>query len=212
MGINMGYTFNYPDFIDTTLITGLIDTNYNRRFRLSIPLSTEDKNSLVVILKNPSCATTNECDVTINRIVNYIALNKTNPMLKEIDKIEIVNLFAYYETYSDSLKDVYEEFGEEFLIGNDNLSTDDEYLLELNNDPIINEVIQNASLIILAWGDSPKGIKSLYRKRVKQVKGFIKDLNMFDKVFYVSSISKDGNPKHAQVWGYSDELIKYTDI
>ncbi len=208
----MGHTFSYPDFIDTTLITGLIDTNENRRFLLSIPLSTEAKNSLLVILKNPSCATTNECDVTINRIVNYVTLNKTNPLLKEIDKIQIVNLFAYYETYSDSLKDVYKEFGEEFLVGNDNLSNNYEYFVELNNDQIINEAIQNASLIILSWGDSPKGIKPLYRKRVNQVKGFIKDLNMFDKVFYVNSISKDGNPKHAQIWGYSDKLIKYTDL
>lgn len=208
----MGHTFSYPDFIDTTLITGLIDSSYNRRFLLSIPLSAEAKNSLLVILKNPSCATTIECDVTINRIINYVELNKTNPLLKKIDKIEIVNLFAYYETYSDSLKGVYEEFGEEFLVGNDNLSTDDVYLLELNNDQIINEAIPNASLVILAWGDSAKGIKSLYRKRVKQVKGFVKHLNMINSVFYVNSISKDGNPKHAQIWGYSDKLIKYTDI
>lgn len=208
----MNYTFNYPDFIDTTLITGLIDRDNNRRFLLSIPLKKETKNSLLVILKNPSCATTRECDVTINRIINYVYKNKSNYLLKGIDKIQIVNLFACYETYSDSLKEIYDELGADCLIGNDNISTDDESFIELNNDNIIKETVKNAALIILAWGDSPKGIKPLYRRRVNQIKTFIRDLGMSSKTYYVASISKDGNPKHGQVWGYSDELIKYQGI
>ena len=60
--------------------------------------------------------------------------------------------------------------------------------------------------MIIAWGDHPKGLKDDYNELVAYA---LETLNKNENnVFYVDKISKNGNPKHGQVWSYSDELKK----
>jgi len=71
-------TLNYPKVVDTNKIT--IDEkqiNGNRfRYSLTIPLKNKGSQTLLVVMMNPSKATKEQSDSTINRVIRYVTKNR----------------------------------------------------------------------------------------------------------------------------------------
>lgn len=192
----------YSDSVESQLIDPVGDEKiidgvlYKRRFSLKIPITKRDsKNSIVVILKNPSQADKSKSDLTINKVIEYILRNE---QLKDHDQIIIVNLLALYRTSSKEIKSIIKCTSEEFVAGNDSK-------LEKNDSAIINAITESKT-VILAWGNHALGIKKLYDYRVQTVLKMVYQLQKQKKVYYVKSLSKYDNPRHAQVWGYENSL------
>jgi hypothetical protein len=61
--------------------------------------------------------------------------------------------------------------------------------------------------VIVAWGDHPKGLYKEYQQL--KLKTFDTLRTNKNTVFYVGKLSKNGNPKHGQVWGYENELLSF---
>lgn len=196
---------NYPTFVDTHNIVmdpELLskDDEYPRRFSLNIPFNDRKGTRIAVILKNPSDATKDVCDVTVNRVVNYIHTS-THPVLRHVARVTIVNLMASSETDSTNLSSIISTKGFDYVVGNDGL-------VRRNDDVIRNAINAAGGGVILAWGNSPKGLTAYYKSRVNQVLKTV--LENHRRMFYVDCLSAQGHPKHGQIWGYDDELKECT--
>ncbi len=178
--------YKYPEFIKAKKYWQL----NGKRYFLELEFEKRRSESIVVILKNPSKATDEYSDHTVNRVSNYIYQNRDNyDVLRNVGKVIILNLTPFYETYSHKLKDLTET-----LIEKLNLATLEEYLIAYKT-------------VILAWGDHPANFYDDYQILKKNVFEILKR-NKND-VYYVDSMSNQENPKHGQVWGYDDELIRH---
>ncbi|MBO5135842.1 MAG: DUF1643 domain-containing protein [Clostridia bacterium] len=125
----------YPDFVDVENIKvenyGYDDEKF--RFLLKVPFKTDSKNYLRVIMKNPSVANEQKCDMTMIKVCN--ATYKAG-----FDGVWIMNLFPYRATYA---VDVYSKFYEA-----------DKALYEMaisTNKQIIKELCTDSE-VIFAWG------------------------------------------------------------
>jgi hypothetical protein len=183
--------YKHPDFVIKT-DDKLIEKK-NKRLWLSLQIDSNAKESLVVILKNPSRATKDISDKTILTVTSYVFKNKNKyPVLKKIGTIIIINLIPFYQTYAELLAT-----SNLNVIDNENLQT-------------INEFISKHKNVIIAWGDHPKGLYNEY-EAIKTVT-FDKLKENKNHVYYVDKLSKNGNPKHGQIWGYNNELKEYKFI
>lgn len=195
-------TFKYPIHVNSNAIKLKRDRKtingvlYRRRYYLNIPLNYVNiTNCIVVILKNPSKANKKKSDLTINRVIEYISRHKK---LNRNGLIVIVNLFALYRTDSKEIKEIINNTSEQFVVGNECSS---------QNDAAIIDAIGKAQSILLAWGGHARGLKQLHDLRVQTILSNIYSKQNEKNLYYVKSVSKKANPRHAQVWGYKDELI-----
>ncbi len=178
----------YPSFVISKIRD--TDKDESKRYWLNIVIDETKTESITVILKNPSKATEEHSDHTVNRVINYIHNNReTIEELKNIGTITILNLIPLYETVSSKLKAM-------------NLPIYDEKNVE-----VIREHCEKSDKLIIAWGNHPKRLSKEYKVLRGEVLEIIKQSN--SKVFYVQSLSKAGNPRHGQVWAYYDQLKKY---
>jgi len=176
----------YPDFI---IVKRYLQQN-GKRYFLELEFDNDKPGSIVVILKNPSKATDKYSDHTVNRVSNFIYKNRRNyDMLRDIGKVVILNLTPFYETESHKLKNLTET-----IIENKNLMTIDKYL-------------QQHKTVIIAWGDHPRYFYEEYQNLKEKVFDIFKRYK--NEVYYVNSFSLQGNPRHGQVWGYTNELLRY---
>jgi hypothetical protein len=181
-------TYKHPDFVLATSDKRI--ESENKRLWLSLLIDKNAKESLLVILKNPSRATKNISDKTVFTVTNYVHKNRNKySTLKNIGTIIIINLIPFYETYADQL----------VILG--------AKIIDKQNLDIINDLTLNHKNVIVAWGDHPKGLRKEYEE-LKQSTLDILKLNR-NNVFYLDKLSKSGNPKHGQVWGYENELLKF---
>lgn len=159
----------------------------DKRYWLRMRFENGGKNSVMVILKNPSRATGEVSDKTVFNVANYIYKNSTtNPLLSGTGSVLILNVTPAYETYSERLKER------------------NEPLADKKNLKYIKRFAKEAAVIIAAWGDAPRGMEEEYGELCDEV---IKTLVESDKViYYVDKISRRGNPKHGQIWGYKDTM------
>lgn len=159
----------------------------DKRYWLRMRFDNGGKDTVIVILKNPSRATGEVSDKTVFTVANYIYKNcKTNPLLKTAGSVVILNLIPAYETYSERLKER------------------NEALADKKNLKYIKRFAKEASVIIAAWGDAPKGLEAEYHElRDEVIKGLFETGKV---VYYLDKISKKGNPKHGQIWGYKDKM------
>jgi hypothetical protein len=177
--------YKHPDFI--------VDKSYNRtdkkRFWLELTIDKNCTENIIVIMKNPSRATLEVSDKTVFNVCNYIFMNKNDrEELKNVGKIIILNLIPFYETYSKEL-----------------IALKEEIIDPANLDVIKNYTLKN-SRVIIAWGNHPSKLFKEYEVLKKEVLQILKDNN--NEVYYVDKLSAAGNPKHAQIWGYENELKK----
>jgi hypothetical protein len=180
--------YKHPDFVTQTDDKRI--EKENKRLWLSLKIDSKLKEGLLVILKNPSRATKDISDKTVFNVTNYIYKNREKyRQFKNIGTITILNLIPFYQTYAE-------------LLATSNLN-----IVDKENIQTINDLTSKNENVIIAWGDHPKGLYTEY----KELKRRILDILIANKnsVFYVDKLSKNGNPKHGQVWGYSNELKEY---
>lgn len=164
----------------------------SKRYWLELTINNDCTDNIIVIMKNPSRATLEVSDNTVFNVCNYIFLNKNNRAeLKNIGKIIILNLIPFYETYSKE------------LIA---LKTG---IIDPANWNIIKRYTLKNSRVIIAWGNHPDKLFNEYEILKQKVFQILKDNN--NQVYYVDKLSAAGNPKHAQIWGYENEL-KHFDL
>jgi len=172
----------------------ILDKNFkrteNKRYWLELTLNKKSKENLVVIMKNPSRATLEVSDKTVFNVCNYVFKNiNDRNELKNIGKIIILNLIPFFETYSKEL------------------ITFKEKIIDEENLEFIKTYTSKNRKVIIAWGNHPTGLSKEYEILKRDVFEILR--NNKNEIFYVDKLSKSGNPKHAQVWGYKNELINY---
>lgn len=176
--------YKYPSFVQDVEL----EKTDNKRFWLKLLIDESKSESIIIILKNPSRANKEISDKTVYNVSNYIYRNRDRyDVLKDIGKVIILNLIPHYETYSNKLEPLKDE-----VICAENLR-------------IINRLSSEHSKVIIAWGNHPSGLFQEYENLKIQVMKIL--TNNSNKVFYVDKFSTAGNPKHGQVWGYSNNLL-----
>jgi hypothetical protein len=179
--------YRHPNFVTNTDDFRI----ENKRYWLVLTIDDSKTDNIIVILKNPSMATKDVSDKTISNVTHYIERNSSlYKCLNNVGKITIANLIPLYETYSNKLKDVKSNIYDE------------------ENFKIINELTSKNKKVIIAWGDHPSGLYNEYQK-LKELVFDILDKNKND-IYFVDKMSKTKNPKHAQTWGYTNELKDYS--
>jgi hypothetical protein len=178
-------TYKHQDFI--------LHKDYERtdskRYWLELTINNDCTENIIVIMKNPSRATLEVSDKTVFNVCNYIFLNKKDRTeLKNIGKIIILNLIPFYETYSKELIVLKQE------------------IIDMANLQVIKKYTSQDSRVIIAWGNHPDKLYNEYEILKQAVFQILKDNK--NEVYYVDKLSAAGNPKHAQIWGYENELIK----
>ena len=178
--------YKYQDFI--------INKDYERteqkRYWLELTINKDITENIIVIMKNPSRATLDVSDKTVFNVCNYIFLKKNDRKeLKNIGKIIILNLIPFYETYSKELIAIKDK------------------IIDTENLEIVKKFTSTDCRVIIAWGNHPDKLYKEYEILKQKVFQILKEND--NKVFYVDKLSAAGNPKHAQIWGYNNELKKY---
>jgi hypothetical protein len=177
--------YKYPEFVSEVNLRN----NEKKRYWLNVTIDNGKKESIVVILKNPSRASKEISDKTVFNVCNYIYRNQNKyTELNDVGNVIILNLIPNYETYSHLLKNVQDE-----IIDQENLKTINDFCVKHNR-------------VIIAWGNHPNGLYNEYQKLKSSTIKILQENK--NEIFYVDKMSKDGNPKHGQIWGYKNELIK----
>ncbi len=178
--------YKYPSFI-TDITLEKTDT---KRYWLKLEFDQSKKESIVCILKNPSRADMEVSDKTVYNVSSYIYRNRIkHPELKNVGSIIILNLMPHYQTYSNQLEHVKND-----IVDLENLATIKRFASKINK-------------VIIAWGNAPQGLFNEYEQLKSDALNVLSENN--NTVLYVDKISKAGNPKHGQIWGYEDALIPF---
>jgi hypothetical protein len=180
-----GNTHKYKDFVEDVII----DAQHNKRYSLELIIDNEKTETIIVIMKNPSKATKEISDATINRVSTFIHNNvNQNLVLNNVGKIVILNLIPYYETESEKLQDIKYS------------------MIDFKNLESINHYCSTYKNVIIAWGDRPKGLFYEY----VELKKFVLDILERNKndLYYVESFSNSKNPRHGLIWEFAHFLKK----
>ncbi len=178
--------YKYPAFVqEVTLLN-----DKEKRYWLNLTIDTAEKENIIVILKNPSRANKEISDKTVYNVSNYIYRNQNRYQeLKNIGNITILNLIPYYQTYSEKLIEL-----KEAIIDPENLKT-------------INNFTKKNNKVIIAWGNHPSGLFHEYESLKLSVMDILKTNQ--SKIYFIEKFSQAGNPKHGQIWGYSDAFVQF---
>jgi len=179
--VRLGKTIPHAD--GAIIKPAIFSKNNKYRYLLEIEFKDSKGNdSAVVILKNPSAATSTEADATIRRIEEYFIKN-----MPKVKSVKILNLFALRATDAIELN---------------NESID---VVGIDNDSHILNACRNANLIICAWGGNSGINRSIYQSRINQVLLLIKN----KPLFRISGKKKTIQPLHGMLWGYDYKLEKF---
>lgn len=182
----------YKRYVDTKSIKITEDTKNNLRNLLEVPIRNNGNKSVLVILKNPSKATNNQSDYTVNKVIEYCKR-------KDYNKVYIMNLFSYYSTKPKGVK---------IFINSNNYTQ----FMEKNLS-VLEETIANVDDVIEAWGTDTIGCKKEYDKTIKKVNEILQKEKLKSGrqnlgVYYVGNLSNKGNyPLHGQRWEYNMKMI-----
>ena len=178
----------YPSFVQHPVAILLSRKYTGSRLKLVVNFN-RGGDRLVVILKNPSKATKNCSDHTINNVLNFVYAKLPN-----IGCVIIYNLFIPYQTNSKQLIGIANKVG----------------YVNLTGGALVNRLLlcdlKKSSISIVAWGAHPNYLSKEYRKRILEVIDIINISGHDKKVHYVEKISKKGYPLHAQVWSSKYDL------
>ncbi|MFR5266292.1 DUF1643 domain-containing protein [Clostridium sp.] len=199
----------YPKFINIKDIEKIEDVENQRLFKLTLPLKNSGKKRVLVITRAPKISEYNgENSMTI-RIIKYIKRNM-DEYFKDIGFIDIVFLFPIIEFEYSTLETVLAMEGEMFTVGNNGFCHNHNII---KNDEIIFQSMIESNYIVLAWGEAPRGIKSIYDERIKYLlKGYkLIKINTEDikDLYVVGALTTYGYPKHCLAWRESDELVSF---
>lgn len=165
--------YEYRPYVFKNNIEIIEDKGKLYRYLLRIPFSKQPQNRALIILKNPSIATGKSSDYTVNKVCDYC-------YQKGFDEVLILNLFSFRAKDASNMVQAAEEYGDDYVIGED-------------NDKYIKSAIGSVNKIIIAWGENPSNYKKQYDKRIENVLRLLKGNNLY----YVGKVSKKGNyPLH----------------
>ena len=170
---------------------------YSRKI-LKIDLKNQYTDTMTFIMMNPSDADFNQSDRTINRVIK-ITFEQSQ---FKIGYINIVNLFPFYETYSENLyKAVKQTKSISRLL----------YINEMYNNFLkIKSTIQESKYITLAYSNPPlnfeKQVFDIQAKRVNNhIINFKNKYIMKDKR-YQEPLNKKGYPRHPSRISYDKHI------
>ncbi len=175
--------YHHPDFVTEVDMKG----DNEKRYWLKLTFDPGERNSIIVILKNPSRATKEVSDKTIYTVTKYIYLKRNTKLFKDIGSIIILNLIPYYETNSVKL----------IRYGN---------IIDKANIDTVRLYTSKISRVIIAWGNPPNGLKAEYEELKSSVFCMLREYK--NDIHFIDKLSKLGNPKHGQVWTYNDSIKK----
>lgn len=185
LSVEINKIHQYKDYVDKGKIR--IDaTDEKYRYSLSIPFKPNGKSkSALIILKNPSKATKEISDHTINNVLKYCNQNYS--------EVCIMNLFPCYSTNPLNVN--------KFIKSDEYQQIMDENLKKL--DDKLNEFDD----VIIAWGGNSIGNKPAYDRAIKEVMNHIIEggKKPFDIRLKENPIQRE-YPWHAQVWAVNKEL------
>lgn len=174
----------YPGFVRNISALGAEGKRYSLEAELDLSVS----GTCLVIQKNPSKANQGYSDHTINRVLNYIDRNrKQYSVLHQVGKIVFLNLIPWYETYSDKLV------------------LKKEVLIDPENTEFITRYLTSRNPCIIAWGNSPTGLRQIHDRLADGVLGLLRKYNV--PTYRVGPLTQLGHPRHGQIWGYTDPLM-----
>ncbi|MCD7725607.1 MAG: DUF1643 domain-containing protein [Clostridiales bacterium] len=196
----------------TLLILTNIKENSDRenkfRFSLYIPFLTSlaaSDNNLAVIMKNPSSASSNVCDMTILKVCNVAYNNGYSGVI-------VVNLFPMRATKATDIQYFY-------------ANPDYEKIMKSNIDGI--KKLISGYDVVFAWGrDTIQGRKQYpenYKNALKTIINAVNEVNC--TTYFADNCKCNGNicssnkiekchsdicyPLHGLRWSYNSKLIKY---
>lgn len=176
--------YKYKEYVSNIKIKG----NDTHRYLLSYTLTKGEKEkSALVIMQNPSKATTEISDQTINRVLETLHNFKYK-------KVYIANLIPIYATNSAKISDIVTTYPAIYNY----------------NDLEIKDKINKVSKIFVAWGGKNKFEKNFYNCRIDALKQLLKG-----KTPYCYKINSDGTPIHPSrnQWKTGineDDFVPYT--
>ena len=192
----VGRKIKYPNFVNIAKIKS--NETIDLRYDLHIPFYTDNEaKELVVIMKNPSSATTNYCDTTISRVCNVAYHHGYSGVI-------ILNLFPVRATYANQVVMFYVNRAYKSIMA---------YNLQL-----IKSTCRNRD-VVFAWGTNTinrnKKYQNYYNQAIINVTSSI-----VNRTYYVDKCSCKSTqcsnhhpllrfPLHGLRWRNNSKMIKY---
>lgn len=175
----------------------IYDKTPNERFLLVINEKAVPRESIIVMMKNPSTTCINMNDgynsITTHKDRKNCRIDRTTGnvyrILKKLsyDQVVVLNLYALYSSHPSAIKTHYS--------GNYNFSIENNYILSVLNQ------FPNSD-ILCAWGKSNGILKSDYNLRIQSVRSLFitRNLMEYDKTSgqIINLVSK--YPLHGLMW------------
>ncbi|WP_430733433.1 DUF1643 domain-containing protein [Ectothiorhodospira lacustris] len=166
-----------------------------RRLRLTIDLNRPSGSQVLFVMMNPSKATSQISDKTVNGVIKYTYEKCLD--LSTVSRIVVLNLYTVYETASSGLANLTEQYGYDCVVGNDSQC-------EITNDELITLESGRSEILIAAWGRPSASTTILresgYFRRVREVLELIAD----HRPYHMDTYLREGlYPKHPRGIDYS---------
>ena len=195
-------------FLKDSCIKTIVDYEWDRVFKITIPINEDNENSVLVIGRAPKPFELDDCVSTLGRAVKYLLQNEDE--LGGIKQISFAFVFPVIEYTKDALEEVFNQRGELFILGNEGMWQENDFI---KNDLVIFEEMIDCSHVIFAWGEPPKELKSVFENRIHYIlKGYklVKN-NCFDvkKAYTVGYIVSQEYPKNCLNWTKDMGLIEW---
>ena len=190
----MAPVYRYPSYV-TNVETIDYQGTVARRSKLTIKLAREGVRQALFVMMNPSRATSEISDKTVNGVIKYTF--EHSDVLSSISRIVVLNLYTVYETASGQLGSLVAQHGFEFAAGNDRQSFP-------KNDELLSQEVNNSKFVIAAWGKPTATIQVLrecgYFRRILDVLPILES----QKTFHLdTSLRENLYPKHPVLINYS---------
>ena len=149
----MARIYRYPAYV---INVSAVDssTPIPRRSKLAIEFDRPNGGQALFIMMNPSKATSDVSDKTVNGIIKYTY--EKCYLLNAISRIVVLNLYTVYETDSGQLAQIVEQYGHAFASGNDGQRN-------TTNDEILASEAGRSEVVVAAWG-KPSAATGILRK------------------------------------------------
>ncbi|WP_421078176.1 DUF1643 domain-containing protein [Methanothermococcus sp. Ax23] len=198
MSPRIGRQVKHFEAIDVKNINAVFSEDRIYRYTLEMKYKDREnyKNTMTVILKNPSSADEKKADNTIRRVEKYVY-----EKFHDVAYLNILNIFAYRATDAKDVNNALMTYGLDYVVG-------------LENDRYIKSLVKESDHIIKAWGGNSGINKKLYNQRINQVNNLLAKITEKQNipVYRVDGNGKgnDFYPFHACFWGSNMKLIKYS--
>lgn len=186
--------YRHFERVEEAAIRASFSCGLTHRWLLELPYRHEcgRTQTVCVILKNPSSATEQYADKTIQNVEREIYR-----LFPAAARVKIVNLFAIRATDTLDVRRVIDHHGVGWAIGHD-------------NDFALQGAIEESDQVVAAWGAQSRILTAPYERRVKQV------VRMLDghrqKLWYVGGLSGGKrHPRHGMAWKSSHRAMGFLD-